>query len=178
MVRQNCKNSTFWNHDKEPNGTHLIIHTFYERDQGFYYCTVHFQRDGRTFRFTGRINVTAVCELLPYVPAHPTRSFLSLSVLPAQSNTPKEPSILHLSQDTAFPIRISRSKVPETIHKQSVSTFWTLTWTARLSGSTVHLVCTALFPHLEATWWRMWWTVDGSLLEDCPDRHRFSSTTR
>lgn len=34
---------------------------------------------------------------------------------------PKEPSILRLSHDPAFPVRTSRSKVPETVNKQSVS---------------------------------------------------------
>ena len=49
--------------------------------------------------------------------------------------------------------------------------------TTCLSGSAVHLVCKALFPHLESPR-EMWWTVDGSKLEDRPDRHRFNSTNR
>lgn len=71
MVQQYCKTFPSWNNYQQQNGTSLVIYTFYEQDQGFYYCTVQFQTAGRTFRFTRRINVTAVCELRPVRPPAP-----------------------------------------------------------------------------------------------------------
>ncbi|CAG02166.1 unnamed protein product, partial [Tetraodon nigroviridis] len=123
-----CEPYPFWNDSQQQDGTSLVIHIFYQRNQGLYYWHGPVPESGAEASDSpGRINVTAV----------------------SQSSTPKEPSILHLSPDPAFPVR---------------------------TKSEVHLVCKALFPHLDS-WWGMWWTVDGSPLESCPDRHRFSSSS-
>lgn len=45
------------------------------------------------------------------------------------------------------------------------------------SDSEVRLVCTARFPHLDS-FRSMWWTVDGTGLENHPDLSRFTSTNR
>lgn len=71
VVQQRCETYPFWKDHQQQDGTRLLFHTFYEQDQGFYYCTVQFHRAGQTFNFTRRINVTAVCELPPVRPRPP-----------------------------------------------------------------------------------------------------------
>lgn len=52
------------------NSVHILIMN--QHYEGFYYCTVQFQRGGQTFRFTRRLNVTAVCEPPPaFAPQRP-----------------------------------------------------------------------------------------------------------
>ncbi|XP_056904493.1 LOW QUALITY PROTEIN: interleukin-1 receptor accessory protein-like [Takifugu flavidus] len=123
-----CESDLFWKDSWQQRGNNMEIHIMNQFYQGLYYCTVRFQRGGRTLRFTRRLNVTAV----------------------SQRSAPKPPSILRLSHDPAFPVR---------------------------TNSEVRLVCRALLPYLNSSG-SMWWTVDGTRLENHPDLYRFTSTNR
>ncbi|XP_045930368.1 interleukin-1 receptor accessory protein-like isoform X1 [Micropterus dolomieu] len=77
-----CKNP-FWNSDREPKGTSLQVHVMLIPYMGLYYCTVHYQRRGKTLNFTRSINVTAVYP----------------------SSLPKIPSILHPAENQVFTVK-------------------------------------------------------------------------
>ena len=77
-VSQVCQKDPFWN-NRQQIGVRLRIDIMMDSFQGLYYCTVHYQRRGKTLRFTRSINVTAVCEtnILP-----PLRNMLNVEENP------------------------------------------------------------------------------------------------
>ncbi|XP_070762096.1 interleukin-1 receptor accessory protein isoform X2 [Enoplosus armatus] len=85
-VQQNiqvCEENPFWNSDREQKGVRLHVQVMLDSYKGSYFCTVHYQRRGKTLNFTRSINVTAVYP----------------------SSLPKEPSILHPTKDQVFTVK-------------------------------------------------------------------------
>lgn len=64
LLPQRCEHYPFWNKKRQQIGDSLQVHIMLDSYQGFYYCTVHYQRGGKSLKFTRRLNVTAVCETL------------------------------------------------------------------------------------------------------------------
>lgn len=62
---QRCVKYPFWKDSQQQIGNSVHIHIMIQHYEGFYYCTVRYQRGGQTFKFTRRLNVTAVCEPPP-----------------------------------------------------------------------------------------------------------------
>uniref|UniRef100_A0A3Q3WIZ3 Interleukin 1 receptor accessory protein n=1 Tax=Mola mola TaxID=94237 RepID=A0A3Q3WIZ3_MOLML len=71
-----CQPYPFWNNNREQIGARLQIHIMYTFYQGWYYCTVSYQKRGQSLKFTRKLNCNAASSL-----AVPT-------------STSKEPSIL------------------------------------------------------------------------------------
>uniref|UniRef100_UPI0037E7C1CF interleukin-1 receptor accessory protein n=1 Tax=Semicossyphus pulcher TaxID=241346 RepID=UPI0037E7C1CF len=78
-----CHKYPFWNTDRQQRGAALRFHLMLVPYRGLYYCTVHYQRKGKTLNFTRSINVTAV---------YPT-------------NVSKDPVILHPAKDQVFTVK-------------------------------------------------------------------------
>ncbi|XP_036937748.1 interleukin-1 receptor accessory protein-like [Acanthopagrus latus] len=76
-----CQKDPFWN-NRQQIGVRLRIDIMMDSFQGLYYCTVHYQRRGKTLRFTRSINVTAV----------------------SPENLPKEPTIVHPARDQVYTV--------------------------------------------------------------------------
>uniref|UniRef100_A0A3Q1EKX9 Interleukin 1 receptor accessory protein n=1 Tax=Acanthochromis polyacanthus TaxID=80966 RepID=A0A3Q1EKX9_9TELE len=80
-----CEQYPFWNQERQQKGPSLKFYVMLDSYQGLYFCTVHYQRRGKTLNFTRSINVTAI------YPDGPTVS--------------KYPSILRPTKDRVFTIK-------------------------------------------------------------------------
>ncbi|XP_065816358.1 interleukin-1 receptor accessory protein isoform X1 [Labrus bergylta] len=78
-----CDTYPFWNTYRQQKRTGLQFHIMIIQHQGLYYCTVQYQRRGKTLSFSRSINVTAVYP----------------------SNVSKVPTILHPSKDQVFSVK-------------------------------------------------------------------------
>ncbi|XP_034459503.1 interleukin-1 receptor accessory protein-like isoform X2 [Hippoglossus hippoglossus] len=78
-----CYKYPFWNIDRQKKGSSLRFFVMYDTYCGLYFCTVTYQRRGKTLSFTRSINVSTI---------HPT-------------SLPKEPSILQPVRSRVFPVR-------------------------------------------------------------------------
>ncbi|XP_054868295.1 interleukin-1 receptor accessory protein isoform X4 [Amphiprion ocellaris] len=65
-----CRQYPFWNNERQQNGASLRFYVMLDSYQGLYFCTVHYQRRGKTLNFTRSINVTAIYP--PTVPKYPS----------------------------------------------------------------------------------------------------------
>ncbi|XP_008285461.1 interleukin-1 receptor accessory protein [Stegastes partitus] len=65
-----CEQYPFWNNERQQKGASLRVFVMLDSYQGLYFCTVHYQRRGKTLNFTRSINVTAVYP--PHVYKHPS----------------------------------------------------------------------------------------------------------
>ncbi|XP_058490598.1 interleukin-1 receptor accessory protein isoform X2 [Solea solea] len=76
-VTANGKCHSFWNRNRQQKGSSLHIYIMSEQFQGYYFCTVTYQRRGQELHFTRSINVTAVsASPLPKLPSiiYPVRN--------------------------------------------------------------------------------------------------------
>ncbi|XP_047450872.1 interleukin-1 receptor accessory protein-like [Mugil cephalus] len=60
VMPKQCSPYSTWNSDREQKGSSLQFHVMLDSYQGFYFCIVHYQRNGKALNFTRSINVTAV----------------------------------------------------------------------------------------------------------------------
>ncbi|XP_073323953.1 interleukin-1 receptor accessory protein [Pagrus major] len=77
-----CQKDPFWNY-RRLKGVKLRIDIMMDQFQGLYYCTVHYQRRGKTLSFTRSINVSAV-----YPP-----------------NLPKQPTMIHPAREQVYTVK-------------------------------------------------------------------------
>ncbi|XP_072247959.1 interleukin-1 receptor accessory protein [Leuresthes tenuis] len=107
----NCSRYPFWNNERQQRGPSLQFHVMIIQYQGPYFCTVQFQRRGRTLQFTRRIDVSAV-----YPPSFS-----------------REPRILSPTQEQVFTVRpgsevrlACRALLPFILDDPSWDMWWTV----------------------------------------------------
>ncbi|XP_074535310.1 interleukin-1 receptor accessory protein isoform X2 [Halichoeres trimaculatus] len=81
--RSHCFRYPFWNVDRQQIGAGLQFHRMLLPYRGLYFCTVHYQKRGRSLNFTRSINVTAVYP----------------------SSVPKEPVVLQPAAGQIYTVR-------------------------------------------------------------------------
>uniref|UniRef100_A0A3B4ZW04 Ig-like domain-containing protein n=2 Tax=Stegastes partitus TaxID=144197 RepID=A0A3B4ZW04_9TELE len=106
-----CEQYPFWNNERQQKGASLRVFVMLDSYQGLYFCTVHYQRRGKTLNFTRSINVTAVYP--PHVYKHP--------------------SILQPTQDQVFSVKpgsevrlVCRGHFPIIQHNPAWEMWWTV----------------------------------------------------
>ena len=109
---QKCRPYPFYDNDREQIGARLQIHIMYNFYQGLYYCTVSYQKTGRSLKFTRRLEISPVCELaaflLALLPPTGYSQYNAASCLTVPTFTSKEPTILVLTHNQDFPIKRGR----------------------------------------------------------------------